>query len=54
MVALMGATASEIFVTTILATLTSTIAAIAMVKFLEKRKRFAIVPDDGQKEQHNG
>jgi spore maturation protein SpmA len=53
-VALMGATASEIFVTTILATLSSTIAAIAIVKFLEKRKRFAIVPDAEQKEQHNG
>jgi spore maturation protein A len=53
-VALMGATASEIFVTTILATLSSTIAAIAIVKFLEKRKRFAIVPDAERKEQHNG
>jgi spore maturation protein A len=53
-VALMGATASEIFVTTILATLSSTIAAIAIVKFLEKRKRFAIVPDAEQKEQNNG
>lgn len=41
-VALMGATASEIFVTTILATLCSTIAAIAAVKFLEKRKRFSV------------
>jgi len=40
-VALMGATASEIFITTILATLLSTIAAIAAVKFLEKMKRFA-------------
>jgi spore maturation protein A len=41
-VALMGATASEIFITTILATSCSTIAAIAAVKFLERRKRFAI------------
>ena len=41
-VALMGATASEIFITTILATLCSTIAAIAAVKFLEKRKRFSV------------
>lgn len=53
-VALMGATASEIFVTTILATLTSTIAAIAIVKFLEKRKRFAIVPDEERQENHHG
>jgi len=40
-VALMGATASDIFITTILATLLSTIAAIAAVKFLERMKRFA-------------
>jgi len=40
-VALMGATASDIFVTTILATFISTIAAIAAVKVLEKMKRFA-------------
>lgn len=40
-VALMGATASDIFITTILATLLSTIAAIVAVKFLEKMKRFA-------------
>ena len=40
-VALMGATASDIFITTILATLLSTIAAITAVKFLEKMKRFA-------------
>ncbi len=44
-VALMGATASEIFITTILATLCSTIAAVAAVKFLERRKRFAIVTE---------
>lgn len=41
-VALMGATASQIFLTTILATLTSTIAAIVAVKVLEKMKRFSI------------
>ena len=41
-VALMGATASQIFLTTILATLASTIAAIVMVKVLEKMKRFSI------------
>ena len=40
-VALMGATASDIFITTILATLLSTIAAIVAVKVLEKMKRFA-------------
>ena len=43
-VALMGATASDIFITTILATSLSTIAAVAAVKFLEKRKRFAVQP----------
>ncbi len=47
-VALMGATVSEIFITTILATSLSTVAAIAAVKFLEKRKRFAIVPAQEQ------
>lgn len=41
-VALMGVAASEIFLTTILATLCSTITAVVMVKFLEKRKRFAV------------
>ena len=41
-VALMGVTASQIFVTTILATLCSTIAAIIMVKLLEKMKRFSV------------
>ena len=41
-VALMGATSSQIFVTTIFATGMSTIAAIAAVKFLEKRKQFII------------
>jgi len=41
-VALMGATASQIFLTTILATLASTITAIVMVKMLEKMKRFSV------------
>ena len=41
-VTLMGVAASEIFLTTILATLCSTITAVVMVKFLEKRKRFAV------------
>jgi spore maturation protein A len=43
-VALMGATASDIFLTTILATLCSTIAAITCVKLFEKMKRFAPEP----------
>jgi len=41
-VALMGATSSQIFITTLFATGMSTIAAIAAVKFLEKRKQFII------------
>ena len=41
-VALMGAAASQIFITTILATLASTIAAIVMVKLLEKMKRLSV------------
>ena len=41
-VALMGATASQIFLTTILATSASTIAAIVIVKILEKTKRFSV------------
>lgn len=41
-VALMGASASDIFITTILATLFSTIAAIAAVKVLERMKRFSV------------
>ncbi len=47
-VALMGASASDIFITTILATLFSTVAAIVAVKVLEKRKRFSlsIIADD--------
>jgi spore maturation protein A len=47
-VALMGATASEIFVTTILATLLSTIAAITAVKVLEKMKRFSVATALGE------
>ena len=39
-VALMGAAANQIFITTILATGISTIAAIIAVRFLEKLKRF--------------
>ena len=45
-VALMGGVSSQIFIPTILATTCSTIAAIAAVKFLEKRKRFAL-PEAG-------
>ena len=41
-VALMGATSSQIFITTIFATGMSTIAAITAVKFLEKRIKFII------------
>ena len=41
-VALMGAAANQIFITTILATGLSTIAAIIAVRFLEKLKRFEI------------
>ena len=41
-VALMGAAASQIFITTILATLASTMTAIIMVKLLEKMKRFSV------------
>ena len=41
-VALMGVAASQIFITTILATLASTITAIIMVKLLEKMKRFSV------------
>ena len=54
-VALMGATASDIFITTILATLFSTIAAITAVKLLEKMKRFRVEgPDDGGDNGENG
>ena len=41
-VALLGVAASQIFITTILATLCSTITAIFMVKVLEKTKRFSV------------
>jgi len=41
-VALMGVTASQIFITTILATLCSTITAIFMVRMLQKMKRFSV------------
>jgi len=43
-VALMGATASDIFLTTILATICSTVAAVICVKLFEKMKRFAPEP----------
>jgi spore maturation protein A len=43
-VALMGGVSSQIFIPTILATACSTIAAVVAVKFLEKRKRFAVKP----------
>lgn len=52
-VALMGATASDIFLTTILATLCSTIAAVTCVKIFEKMKHFAPEPvaeDDSVRE----
>jgi spore maturation protein A len=52
-VALMGATACEIFVTTLLATLFSTIAAITAVKLLEKMKRFRIDGSDDVEENGN-
>ena len=41
-VALMGAYSSQIFITTIVATGMSTIAAVIAVKFFEKQKQFAI------------
>lgn len=41
-VALMGAAASQIFITTILATIASTITAIVMVRLLEKMKQFSV------------
>jgi len=48
-VALMGAVSSQIFITTIIATLCSTTAAVITVKLLEKSKRFAIEPPvDGE------
>ena len=45
-VALMGAAANQIFITTILATGMSTVAAIFAVKFLEKLNRFKVDTDD--------
>ena len=45
-VALMGAAANQIFITTILATGMSTVAAIFAVKFLEKLNRFKIDTDN--------
>lgn len=41
-VALMGLAASQIFITTILATMCSTITAIFMVRLLQKMKRFSV------------
>ena len=41
-VALMGLAASQIFITTILATICSTITAIFMVRILQKMKRFSV------------
>ncbi|MCP4270969.1 MAG: nucleoside recognition protein [Gammaproteobacteria bacterium] len=41
-VGLMGVVSSQIFITTIVATLLSTITAIMMVKILEKMKRFSV------------
>ena len=41
-VALMGAAASQIFITTILATLASTITAIVMVRLLERMRHFSV------------
>ena len=45
-VGLMGASSSEIFITTIFATSMSTIAAIFSVKFLSKMDRFKISQED--------
>jgi len=45
-VALMGATASQVFMTTILATTCSTVAAVIAVKLLQKRKSFAVSATD--------
>ena len=46
-VARMGAAANQIFITTILATGLSTIAAIIAVRFLEKLKRFEVPNGNG-------
>ena len=48
-VGLMGASSSQIFITTIFATTMSTIAAITSVKFLSKLNRFKIKHDKGLK-----
>jgi len=45
-VALLGGSSSQIFITTLFATTASTVAAIVAVKFLEKRKRFALNRED--------
>ena len=45
-VGLMGAAANQIFITTIIATSLSTVAAIISVKVLAKMKRFRIKMDD--------
>ena len=45
-VGLMGAAANQIFITTIIATGLSTVAAIISVKVLAKMKRFQIEPND--------
>jgi spore maturation protein A len=45
-VGLMGATSSQIFITTIFATAMSTIAAITSVKFLSRLNRFKIKHDE--------
>jgi spore maturation protein A len=52
-VALMGASASDIFITTILATLLSTIAAIAAVKVLERMKRFSVSAALGEEQSED-
>lgn len=44
-VALMGIVSNQIFITTIVATSMSTVAAIIAVKTLEKMKRFKLSPD---------
>jgi spore maturation protein A len=47
-VALMGTASNQIFITTLIATGLSTVAAIIAVKFLEKRKTFAINQGESQ------
>jgi spore maturation protein A len=53
-VALMGGVSSQIFIPTILATTCSTIAAVVAVKFLEKRKRFAVEAAPGDEAGKEG